>query len=174
MACAHSTSTAFVSTDGAAAEAPIESKVIRHIPVQFALICCSFPQGCYQCSFPNCTSAYTRRYRLWQHEEAIHGVARVTGDKKNFICPFGTICGEKLFRTNVELIHHCDEMHKEKLGILDTPTCLLHEYLPISGLKELSFVSMNDFQSWKEREEEATYSTYVKGQKTYHPSCEGE
>ena len=40
-------------------------------------------------------------------------------------------------------------------------------------MKELSFVSMNDFQSWKEREEEATYTTYVKSQQTYHPSFEG-
>lgn len=40
-------------------------------------------------------------------------------------------------------------------------------------MKELSFVSMNDFQSWKEREEEATYATYVKSQQTYHPSSEG-
>ena len=41
------------------------------------------------------------------------------------------------------------------------------------GMKELSFVSMNDFQSWKESEEESTYSTCVKGQQMYHRSIEG-
>jgi len=40
-------------------------------------------------------------------------------------------------------------------------------------MKELSFASMNDFQSWKEREEEITYATYVKSQQTYHPSSKG-
>ena len=40
------------------------------------------------------------------------------------------------------------------------------------GMKEFSFVSMNDFQSWKEREE-ATYAIYMKSQQTYHSSSEG-
>ena len=31
---------------------------------------------------------------------------------------------------------------------------------------------MNEFMSWKEREEEATYTSYVKGQQTYHPTSE--
>ena len=33
---------------------------------------------------------------------------------------------------------------------------------------------MTEFQSWKEREENATYTTYVKNQLTYHPHTSGE
>ena len=32
---------------------------------------------------------------------------------------------------------------------------------------------MTEFKSWKEREEEATYTTYVKSQQTYHPHTSG-
>ena len=42
-----------------------------------------------------------------------------------------------------------------------------------AGCKDLSFCTMAEFKSWKEREEEATYSTYVKGNQTYHPRTEG-
>ena len=71
------------------------------------------------------------------------------------------ICETRLFCTNVELIHRCEE----KLG-----TFQLASYV-IMGMKELSFVSMNDFQSWKDKEE-TTYAIYV-NQQTYHPSSEG-
>lgn len=33
---------------------------------------------------------------------------------------------------------------------------------------------MTEFQSWKEREEDATYTTYVKSQQTYHPHTSGK
>ena len=33
---------------------------------------------------------------------------------------------------------------------------------------------MTVFNSWKEREEDATYSTYVKGQQTYQPRVAGK
>ena len=39
-----------------------------------------------------------------------------------------------------------------------------------TGLKTLMFSSMKEFLTWKEREEEATYATYVKKQQTYKPS----
>ena len=43
----------------------------------------------------------------------------------------------------------------------------------LQGLKTLSFTSMREFLYWKEREEEATYSSYTKGQQTYNPSSSG-
>ena len=33
---------------------------------------------------------------------------------------------------------------------------------------------MTEFQSWMEMEEDATYTTYVKNQQTYHPHTSGE
>ena len=38
-----------------------------------------------------------------------------------------------------------------------------------TGKQELNFASMGAFQSWKEREEENTYSMYVKDQRSYQP-----
>ena len=37
----------------------------------------------------------------------------------------------------------------------------------------LRFTTLEEFQAWKEREEEASYTTYVKGQQTYHPPDPG-
>lgn len=77
-------------------------------------------QDCYRCSYPDCSGSYTRKYRLREHEQKVHGVANVPDCTKNFSCPFGSICGEKQFRTNVELITHCDKIHREMLGIYCT------------------------------------------------------
>ncbi len=41
------------------------------------------------------------------------------------------------------------------------------------GSKTLHFKSMTEFNSWKEMEEEATYTAYVKTQQTYKPSASG-
>lgn len=38
----------------------------------------------------------------------------------------------------------------------------------------LCFTTLEEFQAWKEREEEASYTTYVKGQQTYHPHDPGD
>jgi hypothetical protein len=38
------------------------------------------------------------------------------------------------------------------------------------GTEHLEFSSLALFEAWKEREEEITYSTYVKGQRSYFPS----
>ena len=43
-----------------------------------------------------------------------------------------------------------------------------------TGKKSLEFSCMTEFQSWKEREEDATYTTYVKNQQTYHPHASGK
>ena len=37
------------------------------------------------------------------------------------------------------------------------------------GTKKLRFSSNVEFLSWKEREEEVTYTTYVKSHQMYHP-----
>ena len=44
-------------------------------------------------------------------------------------------------------------------------------YVNHAGKRELNFDSMEAFQGWKEREEENTYSMYVKDQRPYQPSC---
>ena len=69
-------------------------------------------QGCYQCTLPGCSCSYTWKYCLK------HGEANEQKDGRNFCCPFGDVCGVKLFRTNVELAHHCEAVHHENLGIL--------------------------------------------------------
>ena len=39
------------------------------------------------------------------------------------------------------------------------------------GKTEISFDSMEAFQTWKEREEESTYSMYAKDQRSYKPKA---
>ena len=87
------------------------------------------------------------------------------------------------FRTNKELLSHCEVIHHEKLGILNYHhyliQCIARSIMAhvinacLQGLKTLSFTSMREFLYWKEREEEATYSSYTKGQQTYNPSSSG-
>ena len=100
--------------------------------------------------------------------------ARLTVDEctKNFACPFH--CGAHAFRTNKELLSHCDKAHEEKLGnqSIAILSSIIYRVL-FEGLSMLTFPSMREFVDWKEREEEATYSTYVKSQQTYRPSSSG-
>ena len=39
------------------------------------------------------------------------------------------------------------------------------------GKTEMSFESMEAFHTWKEREEESTYSMYVRDQRPYQPKA---
>ena len=60
-----------------------------------------------------CTKSYSRKYLLNKHLKEVHGVE---GDKctRNFNCPFK--CGVGPYRTNIELLHHCEEVHQTSLG----------------------------------------------------------
>lgn len=66
----------------------------------------------FHCMYPGCKRSYSRRYRLREHEKKEHGIADQT--TKNFLCPFD--CGVLAFRTNIQLLSHCDKEHEEKLG----------------------------------------------------------
>ena len=43
-----------------------------------------------------------------------------------------------------------------------------------AGIKQLHFSTWSDFELWKQTEEDATYTTYIKGQQTYCPQAEGK
>ena len=45
-------------------------------------------------------------------------------------------------------------------------------FITFTGSKTLKFSTLAEFHLWREREE-ATYTTYVKGQQTYHPHGTG-
>ena len=45
--------------------------------------------------------------------------------------------------------------------------------LILLGKRFLEFSSMEEFNSWKEAEEDATYTTFVNNQKAHHPSSSG-
>lgn len=127
----------------------------------------------YKCPHPGCTKSYSRKYRVKEHEKSSHGAVTIDECSKNISCPFAE-CGVEPFRTNKELLSHCENVHHENLGkvnlsYLTTP----NNTKQYKGMKTLTFSSMRDFLFWKEREEEATYSTYVKGQQKYHPSSNG-
>ena len=42
------------------------------------------------------------------------------------------------------------------------------------GKKHVNFNSMTEFNQWKEREEEITYTTYIWRDRTYQPSSGGK
>ena len=47
------------------------------------------------------------------------------------------------------------------------------KFLCTVGKKEFNFSTMAEFMAWKDREEEATNTSYVRKQQTYHPVSEG-
>ena len=68
----------------------------------------------YKCAYPGCTKIYSRKYRLKEHEKMTHDLI-VDECTKNFSCPFD--CGVHAFRTNIQLLSHCDKVHQEQLGM---------------------------------------------------------
>jgi hypothetical protein len=61
--------------------------------------------------------------------------------------------------------------------VSDNPHCeprnIKLNFVVCIGKKILEFSSMTEFNSWKEREEDATYTTYVKNQQAYKPNSSG-
>ena len=134
-------------------------------------------QAKFQCPHSGCTHTYTRKYRLREHLKRVHCDDGQNESKKNFVCPFACKVPAPAFRTDKELLAHCEKVHQDALGIY-LSTFFLNLTMNFficshAGCKDLSFCTMAEFKSWKEREEEATYSTYVKGNQTYHPRTEG-
>ena len=141
-----------------------------------------------------CAKSYSRKYLLNKHLREAHGVE---DDKctRNFNCPFK--CGVRPYRTNTELLRHCEEVHQTSLGkamlYRDIPallisiisrhiiaymnTCACAYWIVImnfgAGKKEFKFSTMAEFAAWKNQEEASTRTSYVRTQQTYHPVCEG-
>ena len=109
-------------------------------------------------------------YRLNEHEKTVHGTV-VDECTKNFSCPLD--CGVCAFRTNKELLFHCEMVHHEKLGMYTVTCIIIISCCRFKGFQTLTFSSMREFLYCKEWEEETTYSTYVKKQQTYNPSSNG-
>jgi len=64
--------------------------------------------------------------------------------------------------TGMILVRHC-EYKSNRLTTV---------FITFTGSKTLKFFTLAEFHLWREREE-ATYTTYVKGQQTYHPHGTG-
>ena len=124
----------------------------------------------YKCAYPGCTKSYSRKFRLKEHEKMTHDLI-VDECTINFSCPFD--CGVHAFRTNIQLLSHCDKVHQEQLGKFFRYNIYELICFPSKGLNNLTFSSLREFLYWKEREEEATYSMYIKSQQTYYPSSSG-
>lgn len=68
------------------------------------------------------------------------------------------------------LLQHCEGEHNTDLGRhIATCNLLWCHVRTSSGAKTLTLNSIIEFEAWKEKEEEATYTTYVKSQKSYVP-----
>ena len=74
----------------------------------------------------------------------------------------------------MSLLQHCEKQHEHSLGIaVQKGRCYTSCYKVINmppGVQHLQFTFTLEFEVWKENEEEATYSSYVKGQQSYHPT----
>ena len=74
----------------------------------------------FSCPHPGCTKSYRRKYRLKEHEKTAHGdVAGVSNEcTRNFSCPWDCDSRVHAFRTNKQLLSHCENVHHmhEKLG----------------------------------------------------------
>ena len=65
----------------------------------------------FQCPHPGC---YTQKYGLKEHLKSAHDIVDTNSFTRNFECPFN--CGAEAYRTNRELLHHCDKQHQDLLG----------------------------------------------------------
>ena len=70
-------------------------------------------QDVLKCPHPECHEAYAQKYHFKHHLKTAHGIER-NDCTRNFKCPFS--CEAKAFRTNKELLSHCDKYHKDMLG----------------------------------------------------------
>ena len=68
----------------------------------------------FQCPHPGCKKSYTRKYGLKEHLKSAHDIVDTKSFTRNFECPFN--CGAEAYRTNRELLHHCDKQHQDLLG----------------------------------------------------------
>ena len=72
----------------------------------------------YHCSVPGCKKVYTRNFRLNEHQRVEHGIQNQQKCTRNFECPF--CCKSEsqpsVFRTNTELLKHCEKLHDDWLG----------------------------------------------------------
>ena len=69
----------------------------------------------FACSYPECSKVYSRKYRLTKHLKEAHGIENDTE------CTIGTlnalsIVGFRAYRTNKELLCHCEAVHQDALG----------------------------------------------------------
>jgi hypothetical protein len=75
------------------------------------------------------------------------------------------------------LLQHCEEEHSADLGIKINYIIVIHfvrrgtmNCTTSIGTKTIKLNSFVEFEAWKEKEEEATYTTYVKNQtESYFP-----
>ena len=77
------------------------------------------PQSGYQCPFPGCSKRYVRKFRFNEHQKIEHGIEDSHQCTRNFQCPFNCQDTEgegALFKTNMELLNHCEKFHDDKLG----------------------------------------------------------
>ena len=58
---------------------------------------------------------------------------------------------------------------KDALILHHNNTATLYQHFLHTGTKTLRFSSLTEFLQWKEHEEERTYTTYIKGDRTYSP-----
>ena len=79
----------------------------------------------YRCPHFGCVKQYARKYRLKQHLSTVHGMEG-SEYTRNFKCPFN--CGVKAYRTNKELLTHCDKDHQDALGKLILVTWLFESH----------------------------------------------
>ena len=71
----------------------------------------------------------------------------------------------------MSLLQHCEKQHEHSLGIaVQKGHNVIKLLIMPPGVQHLQFTSTSEFEVWKENEEEATYSSYVKGQQSYHPT----
>ena len=77
----------------------------------------------FECTHDGCTSAYSRRTKLNDHLEQVHGlqIERVRVQKR-YNCPF---CKHDRFRTVSLLLAHCEKDHDAKLGTVLTYFALM-------------------------------------------------
>ena len=106
----------------------------------------------FVCPVEKCSHSYSRRYNLQRHITSVHGDEHVvSATAKRFTCHIES-CDESFYHAS-QLTQHYKMKHNMNMSKCKTTLYIMH----LSDT-ETKFFKLGSILSWKEAEEESTYT----------------
>ena len=118
----------------------------------------------FSCPVDGCSHSFSRRYNLQRHLKSLHGDEHVASTSAGrFVCHIKS-CGEQFYHAS-KMIQHYKMKHGTHISEADhciyTSQCHYYTYTCTVGTDTKQFPSWEAFMSWKDAEEESTYTCFV-------------